>query len=150
MAATQQNDDDEVISAINITPLVDVTLVLLIIFMVTASYIVANSIPVDLPEAATGEEVASTVVVSIDQEGQLMLDGRAMSDERLLAVLRSAKSSNSEFRAIISADRRIRHARFVAAVDLVRQAGISRFAIDIQQRSDEQGDEDEVAMRSPE
>lgn len=147
MAATQQNDDDEVISAINVTPLVDITLVLLIIFMVTASYIVANSIPVDLPEAATGEEVASTVVVSIDRDGRLMLDGQALSDEQMLGRLRRAKQSNDDVRAIISADRRIRHARFVAAVDLVRQAGISRFAIDIQQRSGDE--EDEVAMRSP-
>ena len=137
MAAAQQ-DDDDVISAINITPLVDITLVLLIIFMVTATYIVANSIPVDLPEASTGEEVTSTVVVHIDGEGALHLDGREMADDQMLASLQRSKQSNEELRAIISADRSIRHARFVAAVDIVRQAGISRFAIDVQQRPDDE------------
>ncbi len=139
-----QDDDEEVISAINVTPLVDVTLVLLIIFMVTATYIVANSIPVDLPEAATGEEVTSTVVIYINREGVLHIDGKAVSDDQVLSVLerarRAAKQSDSDLRAIISADRDIRHRRFVRAVDLVRQAGIARFAIDVQERG---GDDEE-------
>jgi len=137
MVASTQSDDDEVISSINVTPLVDVTLVLLIIFMVTATYIVANSIPIDLPEASTGEEVASTVVVYIDSDGQIHLDNRRVDEAQLLAQLRSAKQGNDEVRAIISADRSIRHERFVETVDLVRRAGIARFAIDIQQRDDE-------------
>jgi biopolymer transport protein ExbD len=144
MAATNHTDDD-VISGINVTPLVDVTLVLLIIFMVTASYIVANSIPVDLPEASTGEEVASTVVVHIDRDGRVLLDGQPLDDDRLLAALQRAKRGNADVRAIISADRRIRHERFVTAVDMVRRAGISRFAIDIQQRDDE----DRLARAEP-
>lgn len=143
MPAVNQDDDDEVISAINVTPLVDVTLVLLIIFMVTATYIVANSIPIDLPEASTGEEIASTVVVYIDEDGVIHYDNRALEDEQILAALQRAKRDNAEVRAIISADRSIRHARFVQAVDLVRRAGISRFAIDIQQRDEPSGDNEE-------
>ena len=142
MAGSIQEDDDEVISAINVTPLVDVTLVLLIIFMVTATYIVANSIPIDLPEASTGEEVASTVVVYINNEGVLHYDERAMDDQQLLNALKQAKRSNDELRAIISADRSIRHSRFVEAVDIVRQAGIARFAIDIQQRNESSDSDD--------
>ena len=137
MPAVNQDDDDEVISAINVTPLVDVTLVLLIIFMVTATYIVANSIPVDLPQASTGEEVASTLVVYINKQGVMHLDNRPMNDSGMLEALRRAKAENDEVRAIISADRRIVHDRFVHAVDLVRQAGIARFAIDIQDRPEE-------------
>jgi biopolymer transport protein ExbD len=140
-----QDDDDEVISAINVTPLVDVTLVLLIIFMVTATYIVSNTIPVDLPEASTGEEVASTVVVYIDRSGKLHIDGKVVNDDKILSVLKraqaSAKQNKMDLRAIISADREIRHKRFVRAVDLVRQAGISRFAIDVQDRG---GDDDDT------
>jgi biopolymer transport protein ExbD len=138
MAGVTPDDDDEIISAINVTPLVDVTLVLLIIFMVTATYIVAHSIPVDLPEAATGEEVASTVVIYIDRQGVVHVDGNPMEDDQLLATLRRAHQANDEVRAIISADRRIQHARFVHTVDLVRQAGIARFAIDVQQRDDDE------------
>lgn len=146
MALGTQSDDDDVISAINVTPLVDIILVLLIIFMVTATYIVSNSIPIDLPEASTGEEVTSTVVVSIDEQGSLFLDGQAVDDDELLASLRRAKASNSEIRAIISADRSIRHSRFVQAVDIVRRAGIPRFAIDIQNRQNE-GDDDDLIAR---
>jgi len=138
MAAHVGNDEEDVISGINVTPLVDITLVLLIIFMVTATYIVTNSIPVDLPEASTGEQVASTVVVYVGQDGQLRLDGRAIEDDRLLASLRRAKADNAQVRAIISADRRISHSRFVDAVDIVRRAGIARFAIDVQQRPGEE------------
>lgn len=126
-----------IISEINVTPLVDIMLVLLIIFMVTATYIVSNSIPVDLPQASTGEEVASTLVVYINREGVMHLDNRAMNDEGLLEALQRAKADNDEVRAIISADRRIVHDRFVRAVDLVRRAGIARFAIDIQDRPEE-------------
>jgi len=147
MPAVNQDDEDEVISAINVTPMVDVTLVLLIIFMVTATYIVANSIPVDLPEASTGEEVASTVVVYISRDGVIHLDNRPMNDDTLLAALRRAQKNHTDVRAIISADRNIRHGRFVHAVDIVRKAGIARFAIDIQQRPDDPtGEPDPVEL----
>jgi len=147
-AAQNDDDDDDVISAINVTPLVDVTLVLLIIFMVTATYIVTNSIPVDLPEASTGEEVASTVAVFVDRRGMFHIDGKAVPDDQILAALRraqqAAKQSKAELRAIISADQNIKHGRFVKAVDLVRQAGISRFAIGIQEvgRDDDEDHEE--------
>ena len=144
MAAHSQQDDD-VISGINVTPLVDITLVLLIIFMVTASVIVTNSIPVDLPEAASGEQVTSTVVVYVDREGTLHLDGEPIEDAALLAALRQARAESEELRAIISADRSIRHARFVRAVDIVRSAGISRFAIDVNQRPAEPAEGAELA-----
>jgi len=151
MPAVNQDDDDEIISAINVTPLVDVTLVLLIIFMVTATYIVANSIPVDLPEAASGEEVASTVVVYIDRTGVLHIDGKAVSDNKVLGVLKraqkAAKQNKADIRAIISADQNIRHRRFVRAVDLVRKAGIARFAIGIDQADG--GDEPVEVEGSP-
>ena len=149
MAFGSKSDDDDVISGINVTPLVDITLVLLIIFMVTASVIVANSIPVDLPSASTGEEVSSTVVVHIDRDGALHLDGVAMDDNSLLAELRRAREANAETRAIISADRNIRHARFVLAVDLVRRAGIARFAIDVEARGDGEEDRVELARAEP-
>lgn len=138
--ATEQRDEEEAITGINVTPLVDITLVLLIIFMVTATYIVANSIPVDLPEASSGEEVASTVVVYIDRTGTLHIDGKAVPDDKVLATLaraqKSAKQNKADIRAIISADREIKHYRFVRAVDLVRKAGIARFAIGIDDTGD--------------
>jgi biopolymer transport protein ExbD len=69
-------DDDDLIADINVTPLVDVVLVLLIIFMVTATYIVRASIEVDLPRAAHGGEAVGTVLsVVLTKDGQVFLDG---------------------------------------------------------------------------
>jgi biopolymer transport protein ExbD len=70
MAQTANQDDDEMIVGINVTPLVDVVLVLLVIMMVTATYIAARTIPVDLPKGATGEATSAPVAVSIDAGGQ--------------------------------------------------------------------------------
>jgi len=129
-------DEDDIIGSINVTPLVDITLVLLIIFMVTASVIVSQAIPIDLPEAATGEEVSSTVVVYLDDKGVVHLDGRPVDEARLVERLSEAREGNDDLRAIISADRDVRHGRFVKVVDAVRRAGIARFAVDVAARGE--------------
>src|SRR5260221_13601066 len=86
MASGTQKDDDELITAINVTPLVDVVLVLLIILMVTASYIVSKSIPMDLPNAASGEGTPPQALsISIDQAGALYLDAEPIGEAALRA-----------------------------------------------------------------
>ena len=77
MAASASNDD-EMITGINVTPLVDITLVLLVILMVTASYVVSKAIPMELPRGATGEATPTTLSVSIDREGRTYLDATAI------------------------------------------------------------------------
>src|SRR5690606_23286616 len=72
MAATQENQDD-MITGINVTPLVDVVLVLLIILMVTASYIVSKAIPMDLPNASTGQSTQTPLAISVDKDERLYL-----------------------------------------------------------------------------
>jgi len=80
--AGQIEQDDEGINGINVTPLVDVTLVLLIIFMVTASYIVKETIEIELPRAAHGgETVQKTFALLVTKDGQTYLNGAAV-DER--------------------------------------------------------------------
>ena len=81
------NDESEVIAIINVTPLVDVVLVLLIVLMVTAGYIVAKSIPVDLPKAQTGEPSGTTLAVSIDSSGALYLDAVRLDEDGLRSLL---------------------------------------------------------------
>ena len=72
------SNDEELITGINVTPLVDVVLVLLIVLMVTASYMVSKSIPVDLPKGATGENVNRTLAFTITRQGAVLLDGSAL------------------------------------------------------------------------
>lgn len=129
--------DDDLITAINVTPLVDVVLVLLIILMVTASYIVSHSIPMELPQADTGSPDAPpprTLTVSIDQEGHLFIDAEPVTDDRFRGRIRAYVESladRSESRATIAADGRIQHARFVYVLDSLRREGVTRYAINV-------------------
>ena len=82
------------------------------------------------------------MVVHISKAGVVHLDGQPIEEQALLSKLRKAHASDGDLRAIISADRAVRHGRFVKAVDIVRQAGIARFAIDVQARG-EDPEEDE-------
>jgi biopolymer transport protein ExbD len=132
MAGSSQ-DDDDIIVGINVTPLVDIVLVLLIIFMVTATYIVRASIEVDLPRAAHGGESTGTLLsVVITRDGTLYLDGVQRTEEELVARSREAVAANPEARAIISADKGALHGAVVRVIDVVKGAGISRFAINIE------------------
>src|ERR1700722_16600256 len=106
MAATANNsDDDELISGINVTPLVDITLVLLIIFMVTTSIIARQSIDVNLPKAANGgESVGQTLMVVVHADGTTYIDGAPVDEAQLRQRVRDAKAKDAEAKAIIAAD----------------------------------------------
>jgi len=132
MAAKLGEQDDDIIADINVTPLVDVVLVLLIIFMVTATYIVAPSIKVTLPQAATGDEThASTLAVVLDQQGQLFLNGEPITYPELEAAVREEKAHNPEVQAVISADKEVSHGEVISIIDLVKLNGVTKFAINI-------------------
>jgi biopolymer transport protein TolR len=132
MAITRKNDGgDEIISDINVTPFVDVSLVLLIIFMVTATYIIAQSIPVDLPEAATGENVVTTLAITMTENGDIYLDGAKTDKAALSRTVEQAHSQNKDLRVVIAADKMVTHGAVVSIIDLVRKLGVSKFAINI-------------------
>jgi biopolymer transport protein ExbD len=118
--------DEEIISDINITPFVDVTLVLLIIFMVTATYIVAQSIPVDLPQAGTGEDVVTTLAIVITKEGQLYLDGVKLDEGKLSKEIAQVRQKNSDVRVVIAADKEVTHGRVVKVIDIIRKQGVAK------------------------
>jgi biopolymer transport protein ExbD len=129
----QGGGDDELISEINVTPLVDITLVLLIIFMVTATYIVREAIEVDLPRAAhAGESTGTTLAVVLTRDGAIYLDGVKRSEADLALRTREAVARDKDTRAIISADRAALHGAVVRVIDVVKGEGVSRFAINIE------------------
>jgi len=132
MAADLGDRDDDVISAINITPFVDIILVVLILFMVTATTIARSSIQVDLPDAATGEVTADTSFgVTLLATGELLLDGEPSDGDGLRAAVRAAKAKGSEVTVLVAADRNVMHGRVVWVLDLVRSEGVGKFAINI-------------------
>lgn len=123
--------DDDLIADINITPFVDIILVVLIIFMVTATTIVKQSIKVTLPDAATGEATETTSLgLTLLVDGGLLLDGEPTSPEALTARL-DAEKAKGDVVCLISADRLVAHGRVVWLIDLVRSRGIGKFAINI-------------------
>lgn len=123
--------DDDLITDINVTPLVDVVLVLLIILMVTATAIVSKAINVELPQAATGEQTPADLAVSIDEAGQLYFNEDAVEPDELRRRVRAVREDNPEVRAVIAADGRIAHSRVVQVIDLLRQERVVKFAINV-------------------
>jgi len=126
------SDSDEAIVGINVTPLVDITLVLLIIFMVTARIIVSQSVPMDLPKAASGTDVQVVFSAVIGADGRLQVDSKFVpDDDAVFALAREAHTKNPELRAVIKSDSAIPHGRVIHILDLLKQAGISKIAFGV-------------------
>lgn len=133
MAGAASDEEEDAITGINVTPLVDIVLVLLIIFMMTASYIVTPAIRVDLPKAETSEPVVqSTLALVITREGEVFLNNKKVTDDEIRAFIKSEKASGKDLEAILAADAAIRHGRVVQLIDLIKGEGIVKFAINTQ------------------
>jgi biopolymer transport protein ExbD len=126
------DDNGQMIAGINVTPLVDITLVLLIIFMVTATYIVNPSIKVDLPQAASGtDQMKTTLGLTLMKDGALYLNGERSSDAGVARFIATTLPGNPDLQAIIAADKAVPHGDVVHVIDLVKRAGVRRFAINV-------------------
>jgi biopolymer transport protein ExbD len=131
--AGQIQDEDEAITGINVTPLVDITLVLLIIFMVTATYIVKQTIEVELPRAAHGgETVKKTFALVVTKEGKAFLNGAPTDDAGLVTAVQEARGRGEEVQAIVAADKNATHGTVTHLLDVLKGAGVVRFAIQIE------------------
>ena len=129
------NEDDgaRMITDINVTPLVDIMLVLLIVFMVTTTYIVNPSIKVDLPKASTGSEtVQTTLALSLDTAGTLYLNGEASNEAAMEQFIKAELPKNADLQAVIAADKAVPHGTVVHLIDVVKRAGVRRFAINVE------------------
>ena len=133
MAGGAQESDDA-ITEINITPLVDIVLVLLIIFMVTAKLIVSKAVPLDLPKAATGTADIQTVFsIVLMANGTCDVDGKTVpSDDAILALAKAAHDKNADLRAVIKADSAVPHGRVIHVLDLLKQAQVGKIAFGVQ------------------
>lgn len=132
MAGSKLGGDDDGMTEINIVPLVDVILVVLIIFMVTTSYIVSPSIKVNLPDAATGDATApSSLAITVAADRSLLLDGKAVEEPALRAAIRAARAANKDVVCLIAGDQEARHGDVTHIIDLVKQEGVAKFAINI-------------------
>jgi biopolymer transport protein TolR len=120
--------DEGPITGINVTPLVDITLVLLIIFMVTAKMVVAPALPMNLPRAEASEAVQVVLSVAVPVAGAVRVDGAEIADARLVARARAALAGSPGLRAVIAADRAVPHGRVMEVMGLLRTAGVAQIA----------------------
>jgi biopolymer transport protein ExbD len=129
-----EHEDNKVVSEINVTPLVDIMLTILIIFMLVSSFVAKEAIEVDLPHAATGKETErKTLSILVSKEGEYYLSGRKYETVADIGTeLKREKSENPQIQVVISADRLVYHGKVVDIIDLIRQLEIYDFAINVE------------------
>jgi len=135
MAGKSRNDDG-MITDINITPMVDIMLVLLIIFMVTANIIVTPKIPVKLPSAVTGEPTETkTLSIVITKDNKYFIEGKEITLEKIKTYIANKKEELKDIKKlqlVIAADREAYHGKVMKIVDIIRKLGITDYAFNIE------------------
>lgn len=120
------------ITDINVTPLVDIMLVLLIIFMLTAHLIARQVIEVQLPKAAQASSVSpTTLAVTLTREGRMFLNGTPATPDSLRAAIQASVAKDPKTQVIVAGDKNVSHGRVVWVLDLVKSLGVTSFAIQI-------------------
>ena len=133
MAGTLGGGKKGPIVGINVTPMVDVVLVLLVIMMVSANYIVSQSMKVELPKAASqSDAVASVAAVTVTKDGKYLYNQELVDEAALIGKLRGAYAANNDVSLIVSADRAATHGNVVHVIDLAKLEGILKFAINVE------------------
>ncbi len=130
----EENHDDGVVAEINITPLTDVFLVLLIIFMVTTSAIQNQGKSIDLPGAEVSDTTPKGVTVTVTTEGEILVNDEATSEDRLFAALESALENSREKIVILRGDKKVLLGQAVNILDLAQQAGATGIALATKKR----------------
>jgi biopolymer transport protein ExbD len=129
---SEMNAATDVVSGINVTPLVDVMLVLLIIFMVTAKMAAPQALPMEFPGESPGREIELAFSVDLRTSGAILVDEKPLSnDESIFAIAKEASAKHKHLRAVIGAESAVPHGRVIRVLDLVKQAGITSIAFGV-------------------
>ena len=128
--AFSTQDSDEVLSEINVTPLVDVMLVLLVVFIVTAP-LLTNAIPINLPktESVAPVEQKDPLVVSIDDKGKVFINKDEIQPDLLEFNLQAAKAKDPEVRVQLQADDGVNYGEVARAMASIERAGITKLSV---------------------
>ena len=128
--------DDAIVAEINITPLTDVFLVLLIIFMVTTSVVASQGKNVDLPGAEVSDTTPTGVTVTVTSEGEILVDDQTVTAETLYAVLEEALDKSREKLVILRGDKRVLLGEAVNILDVAQKAGAVGIALATRPRAE--------------
>jgi biopolymer transport protein ExbD len=129
--------DDELVSGINVTPLVDVVLVLLVIFLMTAPVLYKSAIQVQLPKSTTataGKEAAQSdpLKFTLSKDGALLWNEKPVAWEELPSRLEPIAKANPESAATLEADQATPHGTVIRLMDALRSSGITRFSMSVE------------------
>ena len=125
----EENPDDGVVAEINITPLTDVFLVLLIIFMVTSSVVANQSKNIDLPAAEVSDNTPTGVTVTVTPDGKIMVGDEPANSENLYEVLEAALENSREKLVILRGDKNVMLGQAVNILDVAQRAGATGIAL---------------------
>jgi biopolymer transport protein TolR len=130
--AAQSGGDEEEIGSINITPMVDVILVLLVIFMVTANFLKKESININLPKVAAADpNIAESKQVALTKDGKILFEGKESTLESMIRLLERDAKIQPNMRLTISADEKLPYGRVTEIMGQVRKAGVTRIALSV-------------------
>lgn len=137
MVSTDSEEQGSLITEINVTPMVDVMLVLLIIFMVTATYITQRAIEVQLPEAATGQDVkVTTLAVIVAPDGALALNGENVTIGEIRQRVPALLEENPGVQAVVDGDKEVPYGRVMEVIDTLRSLGVKNFAASVDHKAE--------------
>jgi biopolymer transport protein ExbD len=132
---SRDSEDEGILASINVIPFVDIVLVLLVIFMLTSAAIMRAQLKVELPKAASaGSAIESTINLVYTKNRELLLNGEKSSFADAARFIRKEARANPKTQAIISADEGVEYGQVVAVIDMVKQNGVSAFALDVERR----------------
>jgi len=130
MSAALEANDDGTVTGINVTPMVDIMLVLLIVFMVTANFVSQAGLKINLPKTATVDAAAtSSLTVVIDDKGDLFLKEKKTDLGNLKTALAYEAKANPNVRVTLAADNKLAYQQVITTLDVIKQAGVTRVAL---------------------
>jgi biopolymer transport protein ExbD len=128
--ATKRGSGGDTISEINVVPLVDIILVVLIIFMVTAPALVKPSVEVNLPEAASGDETQPSLLnVAMTASGKILFNNIEVDEDGARGIALAEYERNAEVQAVIIADQDIPYGQVIRVMDWIKSTGVKNFAV---------------------
>ena len=130
MGAGSEDNEDGIISNINITPMVDVILVLLVIFMVTANFLKKESININLPKVASADpNIKESKQVAVTKDGKIFLEGRSVTESALMQEMRRESKYRPNMRVTLSADEGLSYGTVSRIMGLLRRCGVTKMAL---------------------
>ena len=129
--------EDEPMAEMNMVPLIDIALTLLIIMMVTSVFVRSPGFALNLPQAATRQgapETQKDISIGVDKQGILYLDGKKRTEEEMLTILKAAYDNNHDVRVLVKGDRDVVYGKVSTVMDIVSQANITHVQLPTEPR----------------